>query len=64
MLLVKKNTRTLGVANYVDEAKEFAERLAQPAGVVRWNDGGELLVNGSPTGWSIWVVRDLEEVGA
>lgn len=59
MLLVKKNDRTLGVANYIDEAQGFAERLEGPKGVVDWSPTGEMFVDGELTGWRIWSVQRI-----
>lgn len=60
MFYIKRGVRVMGVADYVDEAREFAERITGWAETTTWLPNGHLILNGSgePTGWKI------ERVGA
>ena len=51
----------IGDGKYLDEVKEFAERLAE-APNPSWTDAGELYSNNCPTGWRI--MKKVEEVAA
>lgn len=50
--LVFQGTTMLGVAEYLDEAKEFAERVSVlPAPT--WTNDGLMYTNNVPSGWRV-----------
>lgn len=53
MYLIKQGNLVQGVADYLDEAKEFTVRITRSRGVIDWSSYGEMLVNGSWSGWRI-----------
>lgn len=61
MYLIRNRSRTLGIADYMDEAKDFAERLSGRAALAHWTYRGELLLDGIPSGWRVLRYVDVPE---
>lgn len=65
MFLIKNNDQTVGTADYADEAKDFAVRFSgnsHRSALITWTRSGEMVVNGVPSGWQVWVVREQATV--
>lgn len=51
--VIAKNGRVMGVANYLDEAQHFAERMAGHPERVTWSPVGTMFVGAEVSGWKI-----------
>lgn len=58
--VVKAHGKMKATANYLDEAKEAAERMSCVSDPT-WTPTGEMLNHGIDTGWRVMVLRAVAE---
>jgi hypothetical protein len=55
MYYVMKKSRVMAVADYIDEAQDFAERVTGWVDSTTWSASGQMILvpSGEPTEWKI-----------